>query len=257
MKKAMLLWAAFLACWALAAIPSHAQVTLKVGAYHFPPFYHAKRGQGVTVDLIRFLNDNQDAYQFDLVPTSPRRRYADMLQGRFQIMMFEMPEWGWHNLSVETTPLLLTGGEVYVARAARGRDERFFSDVASRKLIGIAGYHYGFADFNSDADFLKSKFDIHLTPTHEGNLMSVIAGRREIAIVTQSFLRRWQKANPSKYDKLLVSEKLDQKYRLPLLVGSASDASTSDLWHLLTEINSGGALTKFFEQLGLRDQVAF
>ncbi|MGI9510673.1 MAG: substrate-binding periplasmic protein [Geminicoccaceae bacterium] len=258
MAKAFITFAAaLLTCLAVMATPAFAKIDIKVGAYHFPPFYHAKTGAGVSADLIAFLNKAQSDYRFTLVPTSPRRRYADMDRGRFHVMMFEMPEWGWQSHPVDTTPLLLTGGEVYVARAAASRNQGFFDDVTKRKLIAMAGYHYGFAGFNSDAEFLRSRFDIRLTPTHEGNLISILAGRRDIAIVTKAFLRQWRRQNPDDYAKLLISEKLDQEYRLPILVGSASPLSASDLWKIVTKTENEGALRKFFTQRGLRELVAF
>lgn len=241
----------------LVGSPALAGVTVTVGAYHFPPYYHNKEARGLVVDLIDFLNQEQDGFTFKLVPTSPRRRYADMEAGRFDVMMFEMQEWGWAGQPVETTPPILVGGELYVARAEAGRGEGFFEDIVQKKLVGIAGYHYRFADFNSDEQFLKSTFDIRLTSTHDGNLMSILAGRSDVAIVTQSFLKRWQRKNPDTSERLLVSERLDQQYRLPILVGPKSPATASKLWDTLMRVNDDNALARFFESRDLGDLLAF
>ena len=241
----------------LVGSPAMADVTVKVGAYHFPPYYHTKEARGLVVDLIDFLNQAQHEFTFKLVPTSPRRRYADMEAGRFDVMMFEMKEWGWSDRRVETTPSMLTGGELYVARVEDGRGESFFENIVRKKLVGIAGYHYRFADFNSDEQFLKSTFDIRLTSTHDGNLMSILAGRSDVAIVTQSFLKRWRRKNPDASERLLVSERFDQHYRLPILVGPKSPATASELWDTLMLVNDDDALARFFENRDLGDLLAF
>ena len=249
-----LFWAAL---FIMAGSPAFAQIAVKVGAYNFPPYYHTKERRGVVADLIDFLNHAQDDFAFELVPTSPRRRYADMEMGRFDVMMFEMQEWGWSDHPVETTPSMLVGGELYVARAEDGRGESFFEDIVRKKLVGIAGYHYRFAGFNSDEQFLKSTFDIRLTSTHDGNLMSILAGRSDVAIVTQSYLKRWQRKNPDASERLLVSERLDQQYRLPILVGPRSPATASELWDALMLANDDNALARFFESRDLGDLLAF
>jgi len=236
-----------------------AQTVVKVGAFDFPPYYNVTTGDGVTADLLDFLNKTQNTYEFKLLPTSPRRRYSDIASGRFHIMFFEMPEWGWgrRSISVEATPSLLTGGEVYVTRAGHGRDQSFFDDIKSRTLSGITGYHYGFADFNSDPDFLRSNFDIHLTSTHDGNLRSILAGRSEVAVVTKAYLKLWQQRNPTTDDRLLVSDKLDQVYQLPILVGPVSPVEASDLWEMIVNIDADHALRRFFQERGLGSLIAF
>ena len=46
-------------------------------------------------ELLAALNRLQGDYWFSLVPTSATRRYRDLESGRFDLILFESPGWGW------------------------------------------------------------------------------------------------------------------------------------------------------------------
>ncbi len=124
---------------------------VKVGGYGFPPFVdkNAPNG-GLAPSFVEALNNMSSEHTFTFVPTSPQRRYDHFRDGHFDMIMFEMPIWGWEsqNLSYETTPVLLEGGEVYVAHKANASDQSYFDWLYDKSLVGLLGFHYGFAEFN-------------------------------------------------------------------------------------------------------------
>lgn len=232
---------------------------VKVGGYEFPPFVDEKApGGGLAPAMIDALNSLDSEYSFTFVSTSPKRRYDAFRKGRYDLMLFEMPIWGWEKegLDYETTPVLLKGGEVYVGHADTVTDQSYFDWLGDKKLAGLLGYHYGFADFNSDQEYLDQNYDIELTTTHRGNLGKVLKKRIDIAVVTKSFLGLYFIENPEARDQLVLSEKLDQEYRLPGLISVDSPIKATELSALFERLEASGKLDEILDRFGIANQWA-
>ncbi|HEB32693.1 MAG TPA: hypothetical protein ENI15_17755 [Spirochaetes bacterium] len=156
-----------------------AKEPVMVGGYLFPPFVEKNKDgyTGVTLDMIKATNAFQNKYQFKFYPTTSKRRYHSFKKKKFNMIMFESKDWGWKNLPIESSKVFLRGGEVYIALSKPGRGQDFFSDFENKEMVGILGYHYGFADFNSDEKFLKKKFKIKLITMHENIIKLILRGR--------------------------------------------------------------------------------
>ncbi len=236
---------------------------IKVGGYSFPPFVEldGKEVSGVTVDLIDVFNELQQDYRFQFVATSPKRRYTDMMDGRFQVMFFESADWGWHDFPVMSSHEYMRGGEVYVALKKSGRDDTFFDDLKARHLVGILGYHYGFANFNADDDYLSKNFTIFLSNNHRRNLDLILLDRpalAEIAVVTRSFLSRQMLQDPTLEERLLISSKWDQEYHHTVLVRSDPEGITlEEVNTLLERAEAQGALSRLRKKYGITDKKSF
>lgn len=202
-----------------------------------------------------FLNDMQKDYLFAYREIPARRRYEQMSEGRIDMIFFEMPVWGWEDraAAVEATPVLLTGAEVMVARAAdaAGQGEAYFQNLRERRLALTLGYHYGFANFNADPDYLKSNFDVVFSNSQRVSLRQLIAGGADIAIVNNAFLARELRLEPALEQKLMVSSTPDQRYDLPILVRRSGPVSAKAMTDLLARLHSSGALQTFFTEQGL------
>mgnify|MGYP006200386775 CR=1 FL=1 len=199
----------------LAAQPLLAAQLIKVGAYHFPPYVskpEAEQAQGLLPDLLATLNAQQSEYQFVLVPTSVTRRFRDFQNARYDLIMFESPTWGWQNTPHETFDLQVQDAEVYVAKAAAGRGQEYFSQFSGKRLALYNGYHYGFAQFNADPEYLAKQFNAVLTYSHDSNLVMLLRGRADVAVVTRSYLRAYQQRYPEQSGALLESQRVDQVY---------------------------------------------
>ncbi len=245
-------WARWL--WALVLVlgtgPVLAATLVKVGGYEFPPFVEGRRG--VVHDLVALLNEAQADYRFVVVTTSARRRYQDFDRGAFDVMFFESPAWGWEGRPVESTTDYLRGdGEVYVALAAPGRDERFFDPLSARSLVAVTGYHYGFADFVSDKSQLRKRFDITFADNPEAMLRMLFAGRAEIAVVTRSYLEAYRKRHPQQVPELLVSARFDQQYVHAALLRKGGPISASTLDALIKTLERNGRLPALWARHGI------
>ncbi len=186
-----------------------------VGAYHFPPYVfkpESDKPSGLVPDLLQVLNAAQDDYRFTLVPTSPTRRFRDLASGRFDLILFESPNWGWAKTEHRALDLQIEDAEVYVARAEPGRDQRYFDQLEGKRMVLYSGYHYGFAKFNPDQQFLAQHLGAVLTYSHDSNLLMVLRKRADIAVITRSYLQLYLGQYPEQGAEMLVSERLDQVY---------------------------------------------
>ena len=237
---------------------ANAATNINVAGYVFPPFVE-NQNSGLTLDLISALNAVQDEFTFKFNLTTPMRRYRDLKTGHADMVFFEMPEWGWKDSSVSlsVTRKIIGGGEVYVARARPDRGQAWFKSIKDRKIAAFAGYHYGFAGFNTDARWLKRNFDISLSRSHKANIRLVLNGRADLAVVTKSWLAMHFGRNPGLEEQLIVSDQPDQIYSLKALVRSGSKLSIEKLEVLFDKLKKSGELARLFSKHGLGHQMAW
>lgn len=240
-----LLWSAA----ALAAEP------VKVGGYEFAPFVEldaSGHAGGLTIDLLALLNRSQRDYSFQFVTTSPSRRYRDFEERRFDLIAFESIDWGWadQKLPVDASRVFLTGGERYVATAQPGRGQDYFDDLAHRRLVGIRGYHYGFAGFEADPVRLAQRFELALVNDNEASIEMILRGRGDVAVVTDLYLGRYLIQHPAARPQLLISDRFDQAYRHTILVRRGSKPDVREIDALLGQLEASGRLAGLFASYG-------
>ena len=238
----------------LAAQPLLAAQLIKVGAYHFPPYVskpESEAPQGLLLDLLATLNAQQSDYQFVLVPPWVTRRFRDFQSARYDLIMFESPTWGWQNTPHETFDLQVQDAEVYVAKAAAGRGQEYFSQFSGKRLALYNGYHYGFAQFNADPEYLAKQFNAVLTYSHDSNLLMVLRERADLTVVTRSYLHRYLLRYPEQRTQMLVSDRVDQVYRHQALLRPNAPISVEGLRGLLRQLRDGGQLSALYRQYDL------
>lgn len=219
-----------------------------VGGYLFPPFVNdpLSGDPGITFDVIKSLNAEQDRFEFHFVPTGANRRYYSFVNREFDVILFESPNWGWkqRGLQFGATDPFHFGGEVYITRLKNDRDQRWFDNVKKRSICGIFGYHYGFADFVSDSTVLERKYDIFLADRPNICLNMVLHGRADLSVVTRSWLTREIAQNPEIKGQLLVSSKLDQEYRHQAIVHPDAAVSVAQMNDWLQALRQRGDIEK-------------
>ena len=242
-----------LACWA-PALAATQQV--RVGAYHFPPYVikpESESPTGVLPELLTALNSAQDDYRFSLVPTSVTRRYRDFQQARYDLILFESPEWGWQYTELHKLDLQIIDAEVYVAQKQPGRDQSFFDSLKGKRMALYTGYHYGFADFNAEQAFLASHFQASLTYSHDSNLLMLLHDRADISVVTRSYLPIFQREYPQESQQLLISQRADQVYHHHALLRPGSPLSAARLGELMRLLRDNGQFSELLARYHLRD----
>jgi ABC-type amino acid transport substrate-binding protein len=164
---------------------------VRIGAAHFPPYtIRPERGEdtGLLPQMVSALNAMQHDYRFEMVPTSIPRRFRDFQESRFDMAIFENPEWGWKDIPHEDVDMGLEDAEVFVAHRAQGRTQTYFDELHGKRLALFSGYHYAFARFDADPKFLADNYNATLTYSHDSNLLMVLRDRADIALVTRSYL---------------------------------------------------------------------
>ena len=236
------------------AVSSYSAETVKVGGYLFPPFVEKKVDgniEGLTLDMIEGINGLQSKYNFEYVMTSAKRRYEDMFSGKYDVMFFESILWGWSEQPVKASNVFLKGGEVYITNAEGGKDQSYFDTLKGKSLLGILGFHYGFANFNADENFLESNYNARMTKTHSGNILSIVNKRSDIAVVTKSYILKYLYENPGISNRLLVSEKFDQEYNHTVLVKDGANITVEEINKLLDDLKSSGKMDNILKKYGM------
>ena len=229
--------------------PLWAAQEIRVGAAHFPPYtVRPERGAdtGLLSQLLAALNQLQDDYRFVLVPSSIARRVRDFERGRLDMMMFENPAWGWQAFSYVAVDMGLEDAEVFVARQQADRQQSYFDDLRGKRLALYSGYHYAFAGFNATPKFLADAYGATLTYSHESNLLMVLRGRADIALMTRSNLIDMLSGEPEIRAQVMVSERIDQTYRHYALLRAQAPIQSQQFAKMMQALRDNGQLQAIF-----------
>ncbi|QFT21908.1 Bacterial extracellular solute-binding protein, family 3 [Pseudomonas sp. THAF187a] len=223
--------------------------TVKVGGAHFPPYVdksNTRESTGLLPQLLEALNQEQSDYHFTMLPTAIVRRFGDLQRGRIDMAIFENPSWGWQDIDATAVDMGLEDAELFVARDEELRGQEYFDQLQGKRLALYRGYHYGFADFNSDPEFLTRTYNANLGHSHDSNLLMVLRGRADIALVTRSNLYDFIKRNREHARALLISERIDQVYHHHAMVRAGSPISPEAFAALLERLRAKGELERIF-----------
>lgn len=240
--------------WFLTTL-SHSQIPtpITVGGYLFPPFVEMDNNKvsGLTLDLINLLNETQSEFHFQFTLTSPKRRYLDFEKGLFDAIFFENQSWSWQERNIRPSKVFLSGGEVFIALAKPNRSQTYFENLKDKKIIGILGYHYQFADNITNEALLNEMFDIRLVNSPSTLLSQIIKEKSEVGIVTYSFLKQQMKLNPKLAKQLIISEGFDQVYQHEILVRNGHTLTPNKIDQLINTIEVNGTLDALLDKYGL------
>ncbi|MBC9250171.1 amino acid ABC transporter substrate-binding protein [Pseudomonas alcaligenes] len=240
---------------ALAPAPLLAAQEVLIAAVQFPPYVIKPEKDvhlGLLAELVDSLNRAQQDYHFDLRATSLNRRFADFQKGRFDMAIFENPDWDWQGIAGTRIDLGLEDSEVFVARAETGRGQDYFDNLMDKRIALFNGYHYGFAGFNNDPDWLARNFKVQITYSHESNLNLVLRNRADVAPITRSWLGSYLHERPELQAKLLVSNWVDQVYRHYAILRPEAPISAERFRQLMQTLRDDGELLRIFSPYGIK-----
>lgn len=224
--------------------------TVRVGGAHFPPYViksNLQESSGLLPQLLEALNREQSDYHFVMLPTAIVRRFSDLERGRIDMAVFENPQWGWQDIELDVVDMGLEDAELFVARAEQMRGQDYFDRLQGKRLALYRGYHYGFAGFNSDPEYLARTFNANLGHSHDSNLLMVVRGRADIALVTRSNLYDFIRRNREHARQLMISERFDQLYRHHAMIRRGAPISAGQFAALLERLRVKGELERIFD----------
>lgn len=225
-----------------------------IAAVHFPPYVikpEENPRSGLLGELVEALNQVQSQHRFGLRTTSLNRRFEDFRQARFHIAIFENPDWDWQGIAGTRIDLGLEDAEVLIARVEPGRDQRYFDRLMGKRMALFNGYHYGFAGFNNDPQWLEENFNAVLTYSHESNLKLVLRGRADLAPITRSWLGARLREQPQLGQQLLISDWEDQRYRHYAILSPQAPISAEDFRAAMQKLRENGELQRIFSPYGI------
>jgi ABC-type amino acid transport substrate-binding protein len=246
-RQGILRFIGLTACLYSALLPAANEV--KVAQVEFPPYvfkHESQENPSLLVLLVDALNKAQQDYRFVLVPTSLKRRFDDLQRGRVDLAIFENPAWGWQNIAHAAWDMGLEDAEVFVARQLPGRGQEYFDSLQGKRLALFHGFHYAFANFNSNPAFLASTFNASLSHSHDGNLLMALNERANIALVTRSYVRDFLRRYPEHQGQLLVSDRVDQHYRHKLLLRPDGPIRAEQFAVIYEALREQGELERIF-----------
>ena len=257
----------FVAAWvalvgAMICAPVMAQQVVHVGGVYFPPYvYKGEQAitRGLLPQLVEALNESQADFRFVIVPTSIPRRFRDFEDGRIDLALFENPSWNlWAEIPHQAVDMGLEDAEVFVARVEADRDQRYFERLQGKRLALFNGYHYAFAAFKSDPEYLIKTHNAAVTYSHDSNLLMVMRRRADVALVTRSYISGFLERYGQYSGQLLVSERVDQIYQHHALVREGAPITAAQFEALQEQLRVDGTLERIFapKQIQVRPAVA-
>jgi len=229
---------------------------VKVAGYPFSPYITQSvdgRYTGLSIDLINALNGIQSQVQFEFVATSIANRYKAYELKRYDMMLFESPVWGWHTIEHEFVPLDIHDGELFISLKDNAIDQAYFNNFDGKVLSLVRGYHYKFADWQADPQYLKAQFNIQFVNSNEASIVSILRGRAEIAPVTWSYLQFYLSQNPTISPQILVSTKWDQQYNHGILLSPNAPISKQQLSEWVGLLKKQQTLSRLAAHYGLEN----
>jgi ABC-type phosphate/phosphonate transport system substrate-binding protein len=119
--------------------------------------------------------------------------------------------------------------------------------LSNKRLALFSGYHYAFAGFNPSPRYLAQHFNATLTYSHESNLLMVLRGRVDVALITRSNLTELLARNPKIKSQVLVSQRIDQIYHHYALLRPQAPIVAPQLAALLQQLRDNGQIKAIFE----------
>jgi ABC-type amino acid transport substrate-binding protein len=225
-----------------------------IGGYEFAPFVsldNNNQAHGITKDLIFALNTIQSEYDFKFVLTSPKRRFQSFKQGNFDLMLFESKLWGWKGTDTDFSKVYLNGGEVYITLKESNKSNTYFNSFNNKRVAIMRGYHYGFANFNANEEFLTKTYNAVIVGSNAAIFKMLLAGSADIGVVTKSYIDLYFQNHPSLKKRFLISNKLDQVYNHTVLVRKDNKPDVKEINNLLSKLKRDGHLQRIWKKYGL------
>lgn len=239
--------------WAAAA-KDKSPIPVKVGVVHFPPYIEVEsdgKTGGMIIELLEFMNTAQSTYKFEPVQTSAMRKIRDFKNGSYDLGFFDNVKWGWNKNEVNASVVYMRGKEIYIAKKKPGRGESYFNDFSGKSMVGMLGYHYGFAKFNADANYLRKNFNMQASTSNEGSVKMILHDRGDIAIVSDAFLNWYFLTDPEARAKILISKKVDQHYFHSVIVRKNIRPSVQEINSLLAKFKQSKQFKSMEERYGI------
>lgn len=248
MLKFLLLAAAFLITNA-----TEARVLVRVGAYDFPPYYNSEArniqdASLLTLSMYR-LNRLQDRYLFTIVPTTAPRRVTMFNDSKFDMMLFEDPNWGWQNTNFHFIALPIQDGELVVFPKEKGSPSVKDIDRKNLLIAGVQGFHYQLGSNKKNSfPFEKNHVAVY---GPESVLRMVASSRVSMGLVPKSYFYMQKQKSDISIDKVFVQSRIDTEYDLGIILNKKAPISLAEMQRLTRMLIADSQFNRNLESLNI------
>lgn len=226
-------------------------VTIKVGSSERIPYLN-KQGEGLGPDIIAALNKLQSTFKFELIAMPIKRSQLMIDEGWVDISMWEIPEKGWKNAkNFNVSKPLIFSKDLFITKKSDDKNQGYFSSFQDKRIAAVHGYHYNFANNETDRNKLLTQFDINLLQNDRDTITMVIKDRAEIAVTSEVSLNWYLHSQPQYKDTFLLSDKADSSFSRHFIVPTSSPISVDELNRILMLAADKGVLTPIYRKYGL------
>lgn len=184
--------------------------------------------KGKSIQLLHLLNNIQKKYIFKPILLPTPRIYQAFAKKEIDLLVFFSPKWGLETYPIEvSTPLVFTGEKMFALK--KNRDQKFFSNLKSRHLAFVRGYHYQFLNFEYDEEKIKKDYLFTALQKEEQVLTFILNGRGEVGFCPEYSLKYHFSKKPELKEQLLISDSFDSSYSLHIINRKDSVPSVSEV----------------------------
>jgi len=231
---------------------SSTRIEVIVGMGVRPPFLSLSEESGAGLEILAVMNAVQQQFFFAHKEVPSKRRVQAMDEAWIDTIMWDNAAWGWQTLDIESSGPLVKSKDVYITLKKENRSQNFFDEISTKKIAMVNGFHYKFANFETDIKKLKQRFSISLVRTEEAVLKMILAERAEVGVVSETSLNWFLIRYPQHRSTIFVSEKYDTAYSRNFLVPSNGIINVDDINEILKLADSKGLLAPIYNKYGLK-----
>lgn len=238
-----------LVCWGVATVANADTkdvIPVKVGAYEYGVvyFFENDKPSGFIPELIAHLNAIQSKYFFELVETSSRRRYNDLAIGDFDLILMESPDWDWRDQDVLFSDPIVVEYDLFIARKEDVPGPSWFDDITRHELLCVLGFHYKFASFNANPEYLQDHFGVLFHYDEQQLFDHLLDGEGDVGIVSAGFLARAYAKNPKLSQRVFIGPSPDFSYELVAVLAKQSAISLAEFNDLIRILKREGNIAQ-------------
>ncbi|MCD0493705.1 transporter substrate-binding domain-containing protein [Chromobacterium violaceum] len=227
---------------------AHAQTEVIVASETWAQLiYSGENGKpaGPIVDFVNKMNKVQNRYNFKFIIIPKLRLNKFFIEKRADVYPFRTTKWTENELKLQSTKTIATSGDVYIAKKEnKYGGEAVFSNIKSKKIAGVLGYHYNIFKNNPDERCIKENFQVELLPSNEAVVKFILSGRAEVGIVPETIIGEYME-NKTIKNQLIVSKIFDSRVELSNLVRENGPISAEEMNIIIDKMESNGDIKKF------------
>lgn len=206
---------------------------------------------GFIADFFKYANAIQSKFDFEVVVMPFPRIQREVAHGNVDVVAMKNLAW-MGDLDLTSSDPVLHSGDVYIALDKPGRTQAFFQAKRERHWVGVNGYHYGFANFNSDVDFLSKNFKIQLVTDNASVIHMILRGRGEAGVVPETVLTHFIESERVEKGALLIGDAYDSTYTLSHLLRNKGPVNAEQMNEIIFQLQQSGKLQMLIDKVTLK-----